>query len=435
MNEREMSDSPSEDSSGHAPTVSAAGSSEGHAAPAAIPASGPRAEWSGPRKGLGLALSGGGYRASLFGLGSLWRLNELGWLKSLRRITSVSGGSLTAGALAACWSDLTFDSAGRATNFDPVVVSGVRAFCSTTIDWKAILLGLIPFVSAAGAARRAYERRLVRLTNGRVATLADLPAADVGPEFVFYATCFQTGSSFRFSREGLYDWKLGRTTRVDISLGTALAASAAFPPFLSPLRLRTDPAEWVDRPPVKGLENADRICAKLRLGDGGIYDNMGIEALWKSMEGVLVSDAGAPFGFVARPWANWPSQLGRVRDILIDQTRALRKRMLMRDLRGKTYAGAYWGIATNIGDYSCPDPLCADSAVTQALAQISTRLKALDGSSQEQLINWGYALADAAIRTHVDASVAPGEFPYPGNAFRAAKASTQTATLQSADPA
>ena len=34
-------------------------------------------------KYAGLALSGGGYRAALFHLGSLWRLNELSWLKRL----------------------------------------------------------------------------------------------------------------------------------------------------------------------------------------------------------------------------------------------------------------------------------------------------------------------------------------------------------------
>ena len=41
-------------------------------------------------KTLGLALSGGGYRATLFGLGSLWRLNDAGLLGRLDRITSVS---------------------------------------------------------------------------------------------------------------------------------------------------------------------------------------------------------------------------------------------------------------------------------------------------------------------------------------------------------
>ena len=126
---------------------------------------------------------------------------------SLRRLTSVSGGSLTAGVLAARWRELDFDGAGRAVNFAEVVANPLREFCSRTLDWKAILCGLIPFVSAAGVARRAYERRLVRLADGEVARLGDLPAAQSGPEFIFYATCLQTGSSFRFSRDGLYDWK------------------------------------------------------------------------------------------------------------------------------------------------------------------------------------------------------------------------------------
>jgi NTE family protein len=378
---------------------------------------GPRPPSSGPREGVGLALSGGGFRASLFGLGSLWRLNDLGWLRSLRRVTSVSGGSLTAGVLAARWHELQFDAAGCAVNFPDIVAGRLREFCSRTLDWKAVLCGLIPFVSAAGVARRAYERRLVTLANGQVARLADLPGPDMGPDFIFYATCLQTGSSFRFSREGLYDWKLGRLSRLDITLGTALAASAAFPPFLSPLRLRTDPAKWTHRPRIRDLDNAQRICARLLLGDGGIYDNMGIEALWRTMERVLVSDAGAPFAYIARPGATWPSQLGRVRDILIEQTRALRKRMLMGDLHEERYSGVYWGIHTRIDDFAAAAPLCVDSPQTQSLARISTRLKALDRRTQERLINWGYALADAAIRTRVDPTIPCGRFPYPANAF------------------
>lgn len=43
-----------------------------------------------------LALSGGGYRAMLFHVGALWRLNELGELGRLTHISSVSGGSIAA---------------------------------------------------------------------------------------------------------------------------------------------------------------------------------------------------------------------------------------------------------------------------------------------------------------------------------------------------
>lgn len=41
----------------------------------------------------------GGYRAMVFHLGVLIRLNEVGLLRWLGRVSSVSGGSITAGVL------------------------------------------------------------------------------------------------------------------------------------------------------------------------------------------------------------------------------------------------------------------------------------------------------------------------------------------------
>jgi NTE family protein len=48
-----------------------------------------------PSDSLALCLSGGGYRAMVFHLGALIRLNELGLLPRLKRVSSVSGGSIT----------------------------------------------------------------------------------------------------------------------------------------------------------------------------------------------------------------------------------------------------------------------------------------------------------------------------------------------------
>ena len=63
----------------------------------------------GVEPGIALALSGGGFRATLFHCGALCRLDELGVLSRLDRISSVSGGSITAGVLAARWSALQFE--------------------------------------------------------------------------------------------------------------------------------------------------------------------------------------------------------------------------------------------------------------------------------------------------------------------------------------
>ena len=49
---------------------------------------------------IGLALSGGGYRASLFHLGVTKRLHELGILQKITHLSSVSGGSIFSAYLA-----------------------------------------------------------------------------------------------------------------------------------------------------------------------------------------------------------------------------------------------------------------------------------------------------------------------------------------------
>ena len=46
----------------------------------------------------------------------IWRINELGKLRDLGRISSVSGGSIAAALLAIAWPNLEFDDLGRATN-------------------------------------------------------------------------------------------------------------------------------------------------------------------------------------------------------------------------------------------------------------------------------------------------------------------------------
>ena len=79
-----------------------------------IPGDDPSAE---PDQGVGLCLSGGGYGAMLFHLGALWRLNELGYLDpaKLKRVSSVSGGSITSGVLAMNWAKLGLDANPFAT--------------------------------------------------------------------------------------------------------------------------------------------------------------------------------------------------------------------------------------------------------------------------------------------------------------------------------
>jgi predicted acylesterase/phospholipase RssA len=54
-------------------------------------------------KKIGLALSGGGFRATLYHLGLIRFLRDAGLLHQVTHITSVSGGSIIAAHLALNW--------------------------------------------------------------------------------------------------------------------------------------------------------------------------------------------------------------------------------------------------------------------------------------------------------------------------------------------
>jgi NTE family protein len=142
---------------------------------------------------MGLCLSGGGYRAMLFHTGSVWRLYEAGLLRKLARISSVSGGSITAGVLALAWAELSHDPARLQDDLVPRVVAPLRRLASTTLDRGAIAVGaLLPRVTAGGRIRAAYAKRLF---GDR--TLQDLPDA---PRFVVSATNVQSGALWRFAK-------------------------------------------------------------------------------------------------------------------------------------------------------------------------------------------------------------------------------------------
>ncbi|MBF0173130.1 MAG: patatin-like phospholipase family protein [Magnetococcales bacterium] len=372
-------------------------------------------------EGIGLALSGGGFRAGLFHLGALWRLNELGWLQRIDDITSVSGGSITSAHLGLQWSKLHFDSQGVATNFQQVVVTPLREFYSHTIDTTTILTGMLnPFISAGEKLDHAYAKRLF----GK-ATLQNLPDPQHGvPRFTFYATNLQTGASVRMSRAYLGDYRIGRIEQPTIRLSSVVAASSAFPPFYCPFEIEVDPGAW-----KKWDEGGDFFKPlanqkKLYLGDGGIYDNMGMERLWNRRQTILISDAGAPMKVFEREGEvadNYAGTMSRVLDIMTEQTRALRKRMFVSALKSNEKQGTYWGIATRIADYALTEnhhapPLLSDNAKTARLAQVRTRLDEFEPEEQEDLINWGYALTDAAMRRYVIAPVVPaGSLPCPNH--------------------
>lgn len=153
---------------------------------------------------------------------------------------------------------------------------------------------------------------------------------------------------------------------------------------------------------------------RVRLTDGGVYDNLGLETAWKRCQVVLVSDAGSRVRPKANPAGDWILQSLRVEDLIYSQVGNLRKRQLIASYESGERSGTYWGIWSDIGDYDLPSALPCPVEKTTELARTPTRLASLTEERKCRLINWGYAICDAAIRKHYAVTTPPRGFPYPG---------------------
>ena len=355
-----------------------------------------------PQPGIALCLSGGGYRAMVFHLGALWRLNELAYLPKLKRVSSVSGGSITAGVLGHRWSRLTFV-ADVAIRFKDEVVETVSAMASHSIDVGDILKGILLPGSVADKVVDSYNERLFHH-----ATLQDLPDT---PRFVINATNVQSGALWRFSKPYMWDWRVGKVPAPRVELAVAVGASSAFPPVLSPARLTLKDRDFV---PGTGADlQRPPFTEDIVLTDGGVYDNLGLETAWKAYDTILVSDGGGKMPPDPHPHTNWAQHAMRINDLIDNQVRSLRKRQVIGSYRSGERQGTYWGIRSDIADYPAPNVLpCPPDRVSE-LAQLPTRLAQIDDTVQQRLVNWGYAICDAAMRSHVVPAAPPGFFPYP----------------------
>jgi NTE family protein len=369
-----------------------------------------------PAPGIALCLSGGGYRAMLFHAGVLWRLAELGYLGSgerqgkhgplgsLQRISSVSGGSITSAVLGLAWPSLEVDRAGLPERFRAQIIDPIQRFASqTTVSigsglWAALV--------------STVNKRIVKVYRKQLygdRTLQHLPDH---PRFIFNATNLQSGALWRFSKPYSRDWRVGEIRKSEESIASVVAASSAFPPFLSPAPFKYDDSSYtadsgadLQRPP---------FTTRPVLSDGGVYDNLGLETAYKRYRTLIVSDAGGMFEASKKVHGDWARQSYRVLNTIDNQVRSLRKRLLLAALTGKERLGTFFSIRGNIAQYPTPDKLDCPVERTQALAAVTTDLAAKNAATQRRLINWGYAICDAGVRAWVeDGLPPPRDFPFP----------------------
>ncbi len=346
----------------------------------------------GPDDGVGLCLSGGGYRAMLFHVGGLRRLNETGWLHQVTRVSSVSGGSIVAGLLGVVWRDLAFGPDGVADRFDELVERPVIDLAGHTIDVWSVLTGLWPGRIARKVSAR-YDRYLF---HG--ATLQDLPDDEHGPRFIFCATNLSNGALWRFSKPYMRDWRTPAIDHPRLLLADAVAASSAFPPFLSPSLLTPTGTD-----------------TEFTLTDGGVYDNLGLEPVVKNCHTVLVSDGGGTFGEPKEPHRDWVRGTLRVLQTIDVEVRRLRRRQVVGLLASHRRNGGFWAINTDRAEFPAEaGTLPCPHDKTMVLARTPTRLARTDLVLRRRLVNWGYAATDACLRSYVDTTLKPPTgFPYP----------------------
>jgi NTE family protein len=323
----------------------------------------------GETKRVGLALSGGGFRAAAFHLGVFQKLESLGLLRKLDLLTCVSGGSIAGAFLAA--------------NFEePDVLDRLESFLRTrSIAVSSVLGGVFdPFASRVDKLADSYDDHL--FGNAKLEDLVD------GPRLYVNATNLSTGNAFFFVTGGaglteMGEWELGMTTATGFRISRAVAASSAFPPVFPPLRIDANdfPSKDVDY---------------VTLTDGGVYDNLGVNPLLRGrnrLDYAIVSDAGKPFAIDERPTESGAVVLKESISILMEQVRGLQFRRLQLAHASEEGPKPVWfSIDSTEGEQQEGDAMFS--------SLIRTNLKKLSDAEMTVLMRHGGALVEARVNRY-----------------------------------
>jgi predicted acylesterase/phospholipase RssA len=322
-----------------------------------------------------LALSGGGHRACVFALGVFMYLADAGRQNEIVSIASVSGGSLTNGAVAqavdlrTCSREQLNDAttriarcvAGRGTLFGARVtwlyLCGLVILAAADLvgSWfLPIALGFRILVFLAGVfivaevaairgwvCGRAFGATLFSPNGGRPTELADI---NTGVDHVICATELHAGENVYFSGRFVSSYRFGFGKPGKLPLHIAVQASAAFPGGFPATWLRTRRFGFV------GGQPEARDARSMALHDGGVYDNMGdqwmqgmskrekreenLEAHFQDAEELVVVSASAGLKWGGIAWLGVPLvgellTLLRDKSILYDNGNSVRREELV----------------------------------------------------------------------------------------------------------
>jgi NTE family protein len=369
---------------------------------------------------IGLSLSGGGFRAAVFHLGVLRRLAVEGSLEDVSVLSTVSGGSLVTAAIFA-YSNMRWPTSEA---YLSTVYPRLREIITTTsllafdaVGWE----GLFRHNTRLLTDRAGLLALFLKERWGVTTSLADLPDA---PIWYVNTTCFETGKNWRFSKREMGDWQFGRHYNPQFGIAEAAAASAAVPYGIGALKLKLPSEGWhkTDAATRAPLGPCKPLSTSVRLWDGGAYENLGLEAVFKPGEALrgcdflICSDASGPL----KPPGRGPlgsllkGQLWspRLFDVASDQIRALRARMVIGEFERDSVKGVYLRMGNTVRDIDIKvgrkrqpaeyDAYQTDEEGRLALQQ-PTDLNRLPEPLFERIARHGFEVAEATFSARASA--------------------------------
>jgi predicted acylesterase/phospholipase RssA len=357
---------------------------------------------------IGLALSGGGFRATLYHLGVIRYLRDAGALPHVTDIAAVSGGSIVAAHLVLNWdrytgSDAAFDEAAaeifRFVQFDLRNHIVRRLPLTFPIRLAGKLIGSDTEGLSPNTFLEGYYREF--LYGDR--RLFELPER---PNLFILTTNVSDGTLAAFNRNGLHVLRRGyhanerdpfqHVPGTTMSIAKAVGASSAFPGFFPPVRVTAD-----DLGVTEGEFPGESFT------DGGVYDNLGTRAFsWihrirdMDHDQILVSDAGKPFQILGRSTIGFLSQSIRATDILWDRVWQLERENF------GDQNGFFFAPITRVID-PAEDPHALHPVVQRAVATLRTDLDRFSDLEIAALVRHGYEVTRATHRHIADRSDVP----------------------------
>ena len=349
---------------------------------------------------LGLALSGGGLRATLFHLGVVRFLRDAGLLGEVTHIVSVSGGSILGAHLALNWGRYNGSAAdfeAAASKITDFVQSDARNQIARRIPFlvpirlarRLALRGLSRTVTPTGLLEKLYAKHLYG--DARVHQLPETP------ELHLLTTNMSEGGLCSFTRAGLImQHRTSGGTKVEIlparltRVALAVTASSAFPGFFPPALITADDL---------GLSEGE--FPPQTFTDGGVYDNLGVrvfdllENLDPSLDQIIESDVGKPFSIVRSHSLGMIGRSMRATDILWDRVGQLEQQKFQGDPRFLFVAAL---------DQVDPrdDPTALHPVIQSEVATIRTDLDRFSPVDITALAQHGYCVARKQCRTRPD---------------------------------